>query len=72
MVLRKQTDIVINAGSLMVSAMLLITFFSLMAMGAMDPSGMMTAMILIVIAVTCLAIYSSVYQIECEMKRKRK
>ena len=64
-------DFIVNIGSMIISAMLLATFFFLLNIGVIEPSSVMTSMILLVISVTCLAIYSSVYRIECELRERK-
>lgn len=65
------THLVIQAGSIVVSILLLITFYLLFTVGLIDPQNVITPMILIVIAVICLGIFSTLARIEKKLGGKK-
>jgi len=65
-------NVIVQRGSMVVSILLALTFFILLIIGLIGPENIINSLILIIIAIICLAIFSAVIRIEHLLSKGRR
>lgn len=61
---------IVQIGTLVISVILAVAFYIILAVGLLTARDIITPLVLIVIAITCLAIFSTLSKIEYDIRRQ--